>query len=97
MSVMVIIKRTFRMDKTAKLVPLLEELRELSSKQPGYISRNTYSNTSDPEKLIVITHWEKADDWLKWQNMKRAKELQWQIDSIIGERTVFEVYQPEEY
>jgi hypothetical protein len=28
---------------------------------------------------------------------KEAKDLQWQIDSIIGEKTFFEVYKPEDY
>jgi heme-degrading monooxygenase HmoA len=97
MSVMVIIKRVFRMDHTEKLVTLLQELRKKSEAQPGYISRTTYSNMSDPRELIVITHWETADDWIKWQNHQDAKELQWQIDSIIGEKTFFEVYTPEEY
>ena len=94
MSVMVMIKRVFRMDKTEKLIPLLKELRQLSAEQPGYLSRKTYANTNDHGELTVITHWETADDWIKWQNHKNAKELQWQIDSIIGERTVFEVYSP---
>ncbi len=97
MSVMVIIKRVFRMDKTEKLVPLLKELRQLSAEQPGFISRNTYSNTNDPGELTVITHWETADDWIKWQNSEKAKELQWRIDSIIGEKTIFEVYRPEDF
>ena len=97
MSVMVIIKRVFRMDQTEKLVPLLKELRQESAKQPGYISRTTYSNTNDPGELKVITHWETADDWIRWQNHKKAKELQWRIDSIIGEKTIFEVYTPEDY
>ena len=97
MSVMVIIKRVFRMDQTEKLIPLLKELREKSAEQTGYISRTTYSKMSDPGELIVITHWETADDWIRWQNHEKAKKLQWEIDSIIGEKTFFEVYTPEEY
>ena len=97
MGVMVIIKRVFRMDQTEKLIPLLKELREKSAEQPGYISRTTYSKMNDPGELIVITHWETADDWIRWQNHEKAKELQWQIDSIIGEKTFFEVYTPEKY
>lgn len=97
MSVMVIIKRDFRMDQTEKLVPLLKELRQLSSEQTGYISRTTYRKTSDPGELIVITHWETVDDWSRWQNHKKAKELQWSIDSIIGEKSIFEVYTPEDF
>ncbi len=97
MGVMVIIKRVFRMDQTEKLVPLLKKLRQKSEVQPGFISRVTYSKMNDPGELIVVTHWETADDWIKWQNNKEAKDLQWQIDSIIGEKTFFEVYTPEEY
>lgn len=97
MSVMVTIKRVFRMDQTEKLVPLLKKLRQQSAKQKGFISRTTYSKTNDPGELIVITYWETADDWIRWQNNKKAKELQWSIDAIIGEKTIFEVYTPEDY
>ena len=95
MSVMVIIKRVFRMEHTEKLQPLLKELRVQSKKQPGYISRKTYSKLSDPGEYIVITEWETADDWINWMNHKKARNLQWKIDSLIGEKTFFEVYKPE--
>ena len=41
--------------------------------------------------------WETADDWIRWMSKKEAKDLQWQIDSIIGEKTFFEVYKPEDF
>lgn len=97
MSVMVIIKRVFRMDHAAKLVPLLKELRTKSEKQPGFISRTTYSKLSDPGEFIVLNEWETADDWINWMNQKDARDLQWQIDSLIGEKTIFEVYKPEDF
>ena len=97
MSVIVIIKRVFRMDQTKKLASLLKELRALSEKQPGFISRTTYSKMSDPGELIVIAEWETADHWAKWMDKKKPKELQWKIDSIIGEKTTFEVYKPENF
>lgn len=97
MSVTVIIKRVFRMDHTKNLKPLLIELRERSEKQPGYISRNTYSNVSDPGELIVIAQWETIDDWMNFMNQKESKELQWKIDSIIGEKTIFDVYMAEDF
>ncbi len=96
MSVMVIIKRVFRVEKTEKLLPLLKELRKQSKKQPGFISRKTYSKLSDPGEYIVITEWETADDWIKWMNQKKARDLQWKIDSLIGEKSFFEVYKPED-
>jgi len=97
MSVLIIIKRVYRMDQTKQLVPLLKELRTESEKQPGFISRTTYSKLNDPGELVVIMEWETADDWIKWMDLKEAKSLQWQIDSIIGEKTFFEVYKPEDF
>ncbi len=96
MSVMVIIKRVFRVEQTEKLLPLLKELRKESKKQAGFISRKTYSKLSDPGEYIVITEWDTADDWIKWMNQKKARDLQWKIDSLIGEKTFFEVYKPED-
>lgn len=97
MSVMIVIKRVFRMDQTGELLPLLKKLRTKSAKQPGYISRTTYSKVNDPGELLVIAEWETMDDWMAWMNKKEAKELQWKIDSIIGEKTIFSVYKPENY
>lgn len=97
MSVMIVIKRVFRMDQTGQLLPLLKELRTKSEKQPGYISRTTYSKVNDPGELLVIAEWETMDDWMAWMSKKEAKDLQWKIDHIIGERTIFEVYKPEDY
>jgi len=97
MSVMVIIKRVFRMDHSKKLVPLLKELRNKSEKQPGFISRTTYSKLNDPGEYIVINEWQTANDWINWMNQDEARDLQWQIDSMIGEKTTFEMYKPEDF
>ncbi len=97
MSVMVIIKRVFRMDHSKNLVPLLKELRNKSEKQPGFISRTTYSKLNDPGEYIVINEWETANDWINWMNQDEARDLQWQIDSLIGEKTTFEMYKPEDF
>ena len=97
MGVLIIIKRVFRMDKTKQLVPLLKQLRAKTEKQPGFISRITYSKLNDPGELIVVMEWETFDAWSKWMDSEDAKELQWQIDSIIGEKTLFDVYKPEDF
>lgn len=97
MSVMVISKRVFRINNTEKLVPLLKKLRIISEKQPGYISRITYSRLNDPGECVVVSKWETADDWSNWMNTKETREIQWQIDSLLGEKTTFEIYKPEDF
>lgn len=97
MNVMVISKRVFRVDHSNKLVPLLKQLRALSEKQPGFISRTTYSKLNDPGVCVVLSKWESADAWGNWTNQKEAREIQWQIDSLIGEKTSFEIYKAEDF
>jgi heme-degrading monooxygenase HmoA len=97
MSVLIIIKRVFRMDQTKQLVPLLKKLRIEAEKQPGFISRTTYSKLNDPGELVVVMEWATVGEWLKWMDNEEAKDLQWQIDSIIGEKTFFDIYKPEDF
>ncbi len=97
MSVIVISKRVFRMNKTSELVPLLKKLRTKSENQQGFISRATYSKMNDPGECIVVSKWETADDWGTWIKQKEIREIQWQIDSLLGEKTVFDIYNPENF
>ena len=85
------------MDQTKQLVPLLKKLRTEAEKQPGFISRTTYSKLNDPGELVVVMEWATVDEWLKWMDNEVAKDLQWQIDSIIGEKTFFDIYKPEDF
>ena len=97
MHVKVISRRLFRMAQRDKLIPLLKDLRGLAQQQKGFVSRYTYSNLNDPGEYIVVSEWETADDWIEWMDLQEVKEVQWEIDSLIGEKTFFDVYRPEEY
>jgi heme-degrading monooxygenase HmoA len=93
MSVQVISKRKFQIDKNEKLMPLLRELRILSEKQSGHISRKTLRSFEDPGEFLVICEWETADDWKKWLQSKERRDLQGKIDSLIGEKTFYEIFE----
>ena len=93
MPIQVIIKRKWQIDKPEELIPLLTELRSRAKKQPGYISGETLRSLDDPEDYMVVSHWETADDWKKWLQSKERRDLQGQVDSLIGERTFYEVFE----
>lgn len=97
MSVTVISKRVFRMEHHEKLIPLLQALRNHAKKQKGFISRKTFSSLDNPGENIIISKWETVDDWSEWMKKKKSRKIQGKIDSLIGERTVYDVYQPEKY
>ncbi len=93
MPVQVIIKRKWQIDKPEELLPLLAELRSRAKNQPGYISGETLRSLENPEKYMVVSKWETADDWQKWLQSKERRDLQGQVDSLIGERTFYELFE----
>jgi heme-degrading monooxygenase HmoA len=93
MPIQVIIKRKWQTDKHEELIPLLTEIRSCAKEQPGYISGETLRSLDDPEDYMVVSKWETADDWQKWLQSKERRDLQGQVDSLIGERTFYEIFE----
>ena len=94
MSVQVMSIRKFQIDEIEKLNSLLEELSSHSKGQPGYISRETLRSLENPGEYLVRSEWETAEYWDKWLHSKERRDIQGKIDSIIGEKTFYEVFEP---
>lgn len=94
MPVQVIIKRKFQVNSPQELFPLLTELHDHAKVQPGYISGQTLKNLDNPEEYLVISTWETVDDWNKWVSSKERRDIQGRLDSVIGERTFYEIFEP---
>ena len=94
MPVRVIIKRKIRVDNPKDLLALLTELRNQAKIQPGYISGETLKNLDDPQVFLVVSNWETLDDWNQWLSSKERRDLQGRVDSLIGERTFYDVFEP---
>jgi len=93
MPVQVIIKRKFQVDDPERLVPLLAELRTRAKNQPGYISGETLRSLDSPDEYLVVSKWETADEWKKWLHSKERRDIQGQVDSMIGEKTFYEIFE----
>lgn len=93
MAVQVIIKRKFKVDNPEELIPLLTELRIRAKDQPGYISGETLRSLNNPEDYLVFSKWETADDWKKWLHSKERRDIQGEVDSLIGEKTFYEIFE----
>ena len=94
MAVYVVIKRKFKMNQPDKLIPLLSELNKRARQQTGYISTNTLQSKEDQDDFLVISCWESDEDWNNWFKNPERRDIQNQIDSLIGERTFYELFHP---
>ena len=82
------------MNQPDKLVPLLEEMNKRARTQPGYVSTNTLQSKEDPDDYMVVSVWETEDAWKAWFGNPERRTIQNDIDSLIGERTFYEVFEP---
>ena len=92
MGVKIIIKRIVPENKTKGLIPLLKQLRILATNQPGYISGETLKGIDNPANYMVISTWRSKDDWEEWLLSKERAEIQKNIDSLLEDKTVCEIY-----
>ena len=92
MSVKIIIKRKVPKNLEKELLPLIKKLRSLTTKQPGYISGETMNRVDKPGQSLVISTWQTSEDWEKGLNSQERKVIQDQIDTLLGEKTEYEIY-----
>jgi heme-degrading monooxygenase HmoA len=93
MPVKVIIKRKLKIKQPEELLPLLTEMRSHAQNQAGYISGETLRSLDDPGDFMVISEWETSDDWKRWSQSKERRDIQHKVDSLIGERSFYEIYE----
>lgn len=92
MSIKIIIKRKVPKDMEKELLPLIKELRILTTKQEGYISGETLDRVDKPGQSLVISTWQSVEDWNNWANSTERRAIQDNIDKLLGEKTEYELY-----
>ena len=94
MAVHVVIKRKMIISHPEKLIPLLRDLSERAKLQEGYISTDTLQSVDDPGEYLVVSRWETEENWTAWFQSQERRDLQGKVDSLIGERTGYEIFKP---
>ena len=92
MTAKVLIKRRVSKEKEGELLPLILELRTLATLQASYMSGETLRNAKDPDEYLVISTWRTVDAWKAWEASRERAQVQEKIDSLLGEKTEFEIY-----
>ncbi|HKJ64188.1 MAG TPA: antibiotic biosynthesis monooxygenase family protein [Desulfopila sp.] len=93
MSIKIFIKRKVSENNIIELTVLLKKLRSLTINQPGYISGETLRRVDKKDESMVISTWRSVEDWDNWVNNEKRKSIQNQIDTLLGEKTKYAIYE----
>jgi heme-degrading monooxygenase HmoA len=92
MAVKILIKRKIPADKAKQMITLFRKMRSMATNQPGYISGETLKRQDAPGEFLVISTWHSSDDWKSWVESDERKEIQSEIDTLLGGNTEYEIY-----
>ena len=92
MTVKIFIKRTLTESSLEEPTTLLHRMRSVCLMQPGYISGQTLKRLDRPGERLVISTWGSIEDWENWFNSSERREIQLEIDSLLGEETTYAIY-----
>ena len=60
--------------------------------QPGYISSETLSGCDDPNNVVVISMWQKIEDWDDWKNDGLREENEATFEALLDGPTEYETF-----
>jgi len=92
MAVKVLIRRKVPEDKAREMIPLFRKMRTLANEQPGYITGETMKNLEKPDEFLVISTWATSHDWKRWVESSERRQIQSQIDQLLGGKTEYEIF-----
>ncbi len=92
MAVKVLIKRKIKDSKLNDASKLLIKARYKAMGQKGYISSETLSGCDDPNYLLVISMWQRIEDWDQWKNDDLREENEAAFETLLDGPTEYETH-----
>lgn len=88
----IIIKRKFVKGKTKEILVLLSKMRMGALDRGGYISGETLMHRDNPQIMTVIATWQSMEDWLKWKEDPKRKQVEALLEVYQEAPTQYEEY-----
>lgn len=92
MTVKILIKRKFKKDALKDAAKMLIQARTNAMEQRGYISSETLSSWDDPHLIMVLSMWEKKEDWDNYLNSPGRQENERKYSEILEGGTEYQVF-----
>ncbi len=87
------IRRKVPENKADNLKSLINQLRGMTMGVPGYVAGETLKRSDKPGESLVVTKWQSEFYWEQWIQSKERAEIQEKIDQLLGDETVYEIYE----
>jgi len=92
MAVKVLIKRKVKDGKLNEASKLLIKARYAAMNQEGYISSETLTDCDDPNNVVVISMWQKIENWNQWKSTDLRSEIKNEFEALLDGPTKYECY-----
>ncbi len=92
MTVRVIIEREVEPGREASLQYLMMQARSKALKAKGYISGETLRALDNPNKFLVLSNWNSAEDWKVWESDPERAKLQMEMAPLLLGREKCTIY-----
>ena len=92
MAVKVLIKRKIKDGKLNEASKLLIKARYKAMDQPGYISSETLSGCDDQNNVVVVSMWQKIENWNQWKKNEIRAENESKFEPLLDGPVVYETY-----
>jgi heme-degrading monooxygenase HmoA len=92
MTVKIHIKRKIKQGALKEVSAMLIRARKNAMVQKGYISTETLVDFNDPNKILVVSMWQKKEDWDNYATSAARRENEKNFEEILAAATEYEIY-----
>jgi heme-degrading monooxygenase HmoA len=90
--VKVITERHVKKGKEEKYVQLIKEFHPIAKGQPGYIVTDPLVSVDDPSLFLVVSTWEKLEDWKAFVNSEMGRKLYELLGPLLTKKPKSTIY-----
>jgi heme-degrading monooxygenase HmoA len=72
-------------ESARRLVEVIREIRAEAMKQPGFITGETLVNVDNPCQILVISTWQRPEEWKAWDQSEKRIEMKGEILELLAE------------
>ncbi len=92
MAVKVLVARQVSDQHVSAVLELVDHIRLVASRQPGYLLGETLNPIPRSQELLVLSTWQTIEDWNRWFEHPLRLRLQKEMDAFLQGRTEYTIY-----